>query len=122
MYAHSLKFIWRSWVDELQSVDSIAADNEDGGETGGIAGVLGTNVAAMGILMGSTTTDDKIMVIRGSRQGDLSPTPKYTKSTGTGQIVDRDMTKEVASPGPPKRPPHWNDMTRSQKSNWRKRN
>ena len=39
-----------------QVTDGNAADNEDGGEQGGIIAALGTNVATMGILMGSSTT------------------------------------------------------------------
>ena len=91
----SVSMVWCHGGSDLTN----AADNEDGGETGGIAGVLGTNVAAMGILMGSTMAMRQIV---GS--GTIS-----TEIEARGALGHRQ--------GRPK-PANWKFMTKSQRKNW----
>ncbi len=89
-------------LDAAQVTDGNAADNEDGGETGGITGVMETNVAAMGILMGSTTVTGQIV--------------------GSG-IVNTEIETRGAlghRQGRPK-PANWKLMTKRQRANWYKR-
>ena len=90
--------------DAAQAPDGTVVDNEDDGELDGMEGITGTNVAAMGILMGSTTVTGQIV---GS--GIVN-----TEIETCGILVRRQSIS--------KRPPHWNDMTKRQKLNWKKRN
>ena len=82
--------------------DGNAADNEDGGETGGIAGVLGTNTATMGILMGSTTVTGQTV---GS--GTINIEIETRGALGHRQSIPK--------------PANWKLMTKSQRANWYKR-
>jgi len=94
--------------DESQTLDATqvpvyaVVDNEDGGETGGITGVMGTNVAAMGILMGSTTITGQIV---GS---EIVNTEIETR----GALVHRQSIPK---------PANWKLMTKGQRTNWYKR-
>ena len=90
-------------LDAAQVTDGNAADNEDGGEQGGIIAVLGTNVAAMGILMGSSTT------IIG-------------QNVGSGIVHTEIETRPALGyrQGRPK-PENWKVMTKTQRTHWYKR-
>ena len=79
---------------------NVAADNEDGGETGGITGVMETNVAAMGILMGSSTTIIGQIVGSGIVHTEIETRPAF----GLRQ-------------GRPK-PANWGGLTKRQRRNW----
>ena len=82
--------------------DGAVVDNEDDGELDGMEGITGMNVAAMGILMGSTTVTGQIV--------------------GSG-IVNTEIETRGAlgqRQGRPK-PANWKFMTKTQQRHWYKR-
>ena len=89
-------------LDAAQARDGKSADNEHGGETSGIAGVLGTNTATMGILMGSTTVTEQ--------------------TVGSGTInIEIEMRAAHEHRQSRTKPANWKVMTKTQRTHWYKR-